>query len=505
MSTSIRKSLAGSIGLLLVAIAVMLSTPPAQASGLTWTLQTSPASSDWKDVTFGNGTFVAVSSGPSGSAVDRVMTSTDGVTWTATSAASDTTWVSVIYGNGTFMAVATSGAVMTSPDGTTWTLTTGTGFDTRAVAFGNGAFVAIGRSGNRLASSTDNGSTWTAGTGSYSTTWYGGTFGNNMFVAVGAPTGGVADAIYSNASGTAWTPSTHIYGVSGVPLHIWNDVAFGAGQFVAVGQRAPGFRVMTSSDAATWTERATPVDNAWESIVYADGQFVAVADNGTGDRIMTSSDGVAWNLQADPGSYGWQSITYGSGTFVAVGTSGAIMTAGASGGGGSSGSGAGGSVVRVPDVLQQYPIAAELAVGSPVVACEANAPGYVVDGRVSVERQFDAWTLSYAQWPNDGAGGYVCTRTLSYEASADMWLTASSVVTGSGVLQQYAIGSSAVLRMVAEDGMSDAAARVAYCRTHAPDSAALGRDWGQRNEGWRPSYASWLNGGAGGWVCSRTL
>jgi len=182
------------------------------------------------------------------------------------------------------------------------------------------------------------------------------------------------------------------------------------------------------------------------------------------------------------------------------------LTAGSGGGGsGGGGSGAGGSVVRVPDVIQQYPIAAELAVGSPVVACEANAPGYVVDGRVSLERQFDAWTLSYAQWPNDGAGGYVCTRTLSYQASADMWLTASSVVTGSGVLQQYAIGASAVLRMVAEDGMSDAAARVAYCRTHAPDSAALGRDWGQRNEGWRPSYASWLNGGAGGWVCSRTL
>jgi len=146
-----------------------------------------------------------------------------------------------------------------------------------------------------------------------------------------------------------------------------------------------------------------------------------------------------------------------------------------------------------------------LAVGSPALACEANAPDYVVDGRVNAERQFDAWQLSYAAWPNEGAGGFVCTRTLSYQSGTDMWLTSGSVLMGSGQLQQYAIGSAAVVRMVSDESMTASQARVAYCRTHAPESPELGSDWGQRNEGWSPSYASWLNDGAGGWVYSRSV
>ena len=505
--TPIRTTFGGLLALALLAVGAIISAAPAQASGLTWSLQSSPAGSDWSDVAFGNGTFVAVSSGPSGGVVDRVMTSADGVTWTGRSAASDATWISVIYGNGVFLAIATTGAVMTSPDGITWTSGGSTGFDTRAVSFGNGTFVANGIKSPYVVTSTD-GSSWTGATGTHKAQFYGGTFGNNMFVAVGAPVGAVADSMYSNTTGSVWAPSTHVnsLGTPPVPQHQWNDVTYAAGTFVAVGQRATGLRVMTSPDGVNWTDRAT-VDNAWEAIVYAEGMFVAVADNGVFDRIMTSPDGITWTLEAAPAVSLWQSITYGNGVFVAVGRSGAIMTAGATGGsgGGSGGGVSGGSVLRVPEVIQQYPIATGLAVGSPAVACEANAPDYVVDGRVNAERQFDAWQLSYAAWPNGGAGGYVCTRTLSYQSGTDIWLTSGSALTGSGQLQQYAIGSAAVVRMVSDESMTASQARVAYCRTHAPESSSLGSDWGQRNEGWSPSYAMWLNDGAGGWVCSRNL
>jgi hypothetical protein len=240
-------------------------------------------------------------------------------------------------------------------------------------------------------------------------------------------------------------------------------------------------------------------------VAYGGGQFVAVADNGTADRVMTSPDGVTWTLQssADVSAY-WQSITYADGIFVAVGRSGAIMTSGSASGGGSSSSGAA-SDTGVSNVLQQYPVSTAAAVSSPADACRVNAPEHVVDGRMNAERRFESWSLSYAQWPNAGAGGYVCTRTLSYQPGTDIWLTSDSQLSGSGRLQQYAIEPTAIARITRERGVADAEARLDYCRSNAPVSADLGGDWGQRNEGWSPSYASWLNEGRGGWVCSRSV
>lgn len=500
-----RRILTTLVATAIAGVGMATATQPAHASDLTWTLQTSPNDSSWQDVTYGNGLFVAVASAGTG---DRVMTSPDGVNWTAaTASVANVVWISVAYGAGTFVAVSRSGDVMRSSDGITWTSGGSTGFDTRAVSFGNNMFVAVGLQSPRIKTSPD-GTTWT--TASWAGTqplnqWYAGAFGNNMFVAAGAPRGAVADSAYSDAAGGQWNPSNHVYGTAGVPLHQWNDITYAAGTFVAVGQRAVGYRAMTSTNGADWTDQVTPVDNAWEGVAYGGGQFVAVADNGTADRVMTSPDGVNWTLQASADvNAAWQSITYAGGIFVAVGRSGAIMTSGSASGSGSS-STASTSDAGVPNVLQQYPISSEDAVSSPADACRLNAPEYVVDGRMNDERRFESWSLSYAQWPNAGAGGYVCTRTLSYQPGTDIWLTSDSELSGSGRLQQYAIEPTAIARITRERGMADAEARSVYCRSNAPVSADLGDDWGQRNEGWSPSYAAWLNEGRGGWVCSRSL
>ena len=244
----------------------------------------------------------------------------------------------------------------------------------------------------------------------------------------------------------------------------------------------------------TWDSGAAGYAVVLDSDGVRDSAFTAVGANNSVYPVTEQSDG---SLLL-PGKFTVWDATAAGGLV--------RLTSGAGGGGsGGGGSSAGGSVLRVPDVIQQYPIATGLAVGSPALACEANAPDYVVDGRVNAERQFDAWQLSYAAWPNGGAGGFVCTRTLSYQSGTDMWLTSGSVLMGSGQLQKYAIGSAAVERMVADKSMTASQARVAYCRTHAPESPELGSDWGQRNEGWSPSYASWLNDGAGGWVYSRSV
>ena len=91
------------------------------SKGTKWTIRTSAADNGWRDVTYGNGLFVAVAASGVG---NRVMTSPDGINWTSRTSAADNDWLGVTYGNGLFVAVATSGLdnrVMTSPDGINWT------------------------------------------------------------------------------------------------------------------------------------------------------------------------------------------------------------------------------------------------------------------------------------------------------------------------------------------------------------------------------------------------
>jgi hypothetical protein len=37
----------------------------------------------------------------------------------------------------------------------------------------------------------------------------------------------------------------------------------------------------------------------------------------------------------------------------------------------------------------------------------------------------DGWNPSYAEWPNDGKGGWVCDRILAYRNSTGTWDAAS--------------------------------------------------------------------------------
>ena len=139
-----------------------------------WTVRSAPL----YDVTYGNGTFVAV--GNSGA----ILTSPDGVSWTVRHPGIGDHLRGVTYGNGTFVVVGNSGAILTSPDGVSWTVQgSGTWNVLYAVTYGNGTFVAVGEGGTLLTS--PDGVNWTAqdsGTGNDLT---GVTYGGGTFVAVG--------------------------------------------------------------------------------------------------------------------------------------------------------------------------------------------------------------------------------------------------------------------------------------------------------------------------------
>ena len=90
------------------------------ANGINWTQATLPTSASWRSVCYGGGKFVAVSQNNTISAY-----STDGINWTQATLPTGASWVSVCYGDGEFVAVANESNIAAySTDGINWSSTT---------------------------------------------------------------------------------------------------------------------------------------------------------------------------------------------------------------------------------------------------------------------------------------------------------------------------------------------------------------------------------------------
>ena len=141
---------------------------------------TLPSEKSIREVTYTNGTFVAV--GDHGT----ILTSPDGTTWTpGTSGTDSVSLFGATYGNGTFVVVGGNGTILTSPDGATWTFrNSGTDDTLNGITYGNGTFVGVGSNGTILTS--PDGVTWTSSEQEIRGVLEGVTFGNSTFVIVGA-------------------------------------------------------------------------------------------------------------------------------------------------------------------------------------------------------------------------------------------------------------------------------------------------------------------------------
>ncbi|WP_171037917.1 T9SS type A sorting domain-containing protein [Dyadobacter luticola] len=115
---------------------------------------------------------------------------------------------------------------------------------------------------------------------------------------------------------TQWTALT----IS--PEQQLNDVAFGAGKYVAVGENNI---VRTSTDGATWKTVQTGLafGGTLYSVVFGNNLFVAVGSSGL---IATSTDGISWSQKLMGTTQKFKGIAYGYGIFVIVGTAGALLT-----------------------------------------------------------------------------------------------------------------------------------------------------------------------------------
>jgi hypothetical protein len=189
----------------------------------------------------------------------------------------------------------------------------GTGF-----VYGDGTFVTLNGGGevSEGGYSTDGGVTWTEITvpvnfdaiGNSYATYYDIAYGNETFVANGV----VGKVIYSTNGGRNWEEAS-------IPMPsnwLRNDLNYGNGKFIVVGDHLGNYNAMSSLDGINWTAFRILDGGSYHVVAYGDGKFVTANYS----NAAYSTDGINWTSAAIPtGACGWRDMTYGNGTFVAVG------------------------------------------------------------------------------------------------------------------------------------------------------------------------------------------
>jgi hypothetical protein len=290
-----------------VAVSNVLSTLYSTDS-INWS-NTNALFDTWSSVTYGNGKFVAVSKYGTTS---NVMYSSDGNIWSnVTTGTTSNSWTSVSYGNDRFLAISSNATSMYSLNGINWTTGGSPGLQSNCLTFGDGYFVCPSSNSSVSAVSiSTNGQSWQVLSLNYTPGVYAGiTYGGSGFVAVSS-TGLLLGFIP-----TFWVNTTQVVNSSKLNSVNWSDLTYGNGSFVAVGQGL----IQTSLDYGnTWSSFA--VSNTLSSVTYSPnlGKFVALPGFFE-DGLYTSTDSSNWTLsqtlpsvQSAP-----TSLTYGNGQFVA--------------------------------------------------------------------------------------------------------------------------------------------------------------------------------------------
>ncbi len=91
------------------------------------------------------------------------------------------------------------------------------------------------------------------------------------------------------------------------------SASYGQGKFVIVGDSGA---VLTSADGVQWISRASGVGSDLRVVSYLNGVFVAA---GRAGAIITSSDGKNWSIPNSGTDYDLSGVAYGNGTFTVVG------------------------------------------------------------------------------------------------------------------------------------------------------------------------------------------
>lgn len=186
--------------------------------GKTWKSMTLPASGNWQNAVYGNGTFVIADYTNA-----LLAWSNNGINWTKVSisglSGNRTAYLS--FGNGVFVLVSSNfgyeSYIYWSTNGKTWTKATYASGHWSGCAFGAGKFVTVHDYADSVKTlySTD-GKTWVAGGNMPSAqNWTQVSFMFNKFLATHTSVKGDFSAAATSTNGTSWTALT-VDGISGV-------------------------------------------------------------------------------------------------------------------------------------------------------------------------------------------------------------------------------------------------------------------------------------------------
>lgn len=298
-----------------------------------------------RSVAFGNGVFVAYSSGIK---TGGAYISSDGITWTECSFPRDASplltgsgFITFLNGKFYISTGSTGGTdqLISSPDGINWSFISIPGFirAMTSLTYGAGKFVATfnGNSQTQSVATSLDGVNWsyqvlpTAPIGNVSSS----AFGAGVFVIV-VFNNATTNTIYTSPDGITWTPRTRPAAVpsdSGIVSIIYAPGSISL--FVACTSGTDvGNIVLTSPDGTTWTYRTMPgVTGGFNRMVYGNGVVLVLS----GNQVIRSTDGITWSnvLTLAATSALLVSSSFGNGLFVTINIgSGAGATGGATDG-----------------------------------------------------------------------------------------------------------------------------------------------------------------------------
>jgi hypothetical protein len=220
--------------------------------GVTWTSQTNlPGRPQALSILYAGGQFVVVGN-------NFAAVSTDGTTWTTGLLTDDDYWNNLTYGNGTYVAVsnASNNSFATSSDGLNWTAQSFGSGRWFGLTYANSEFIAVGLNG---AATSPDGQSWTAATlptlpnqsaASAGNLWFSIAAGDGKILTAMKQCSGVCLALSVGSTATPFHPA------SGAPLELLPGVASAInpdGTLVAlsVSKSAEGVTLSSGSERVT--------------------------------------------------------------------------------------------------------------------------------------------------------------------------------------------------------------------------------------------------------------
>jgi hypothetical protein len=261
---------------------------------------------------FGDGEFVAVGEGlvGAGGILERspLLFSGGSTNWYSRNSGSFSTIWDIAFGQGVYV-MAGSFGLQSSTNGIDWTSrASGLSSQLAGISHVNGMFILTAWSGG-LSTSPD-GINWTKRTNSSTRTLMEATYGNGLYVVVGRTPGGSSGSVLTSSDAATWTNR------SAANL---NAICFAKDLFVTVGDAG---LIRTSTNAVNWTTRTSGTTASLWGVTWGDGYFVTVGDQGL---LLTSTDGATWTRRNAFTSQSLQDVVYARGTFVVVGGGSTIL------------------------------------------------------------------------------------------------------------------------------------------------------------------------------------